>query len=462
MAYLGNNPGVASIRMVDTITPTAGQTDFISTSGYALGYIDVFQNGVKLIVGVDFTASDGLEVVLTVGAAVGDIVELVAYVPTSGFVDAYTKSEADTLIAAKEAADATILKNADIGVTVLAPTGDGSGLTNLPAAGFTSPTFLDQGTLFSRDSANTLSIPDLGGVVDGTLVEVAATTKALNTSGNWDASTYATASNRAGKDFYVYLLKAGGVILSNNSTVPTGYTSSNSRKIAGFHCLSVAVGTISGHSLTGYAQGDILPRSVWDRFNRPVSAPEGMVLANSGLWVDIYLASLSGGNLASIYNGTIIDGASNPDYHWYNFVERLAEVGKKLPFQVDFMSAANGSNNETNISGSSDPGTTGGHIDTAGRRMISDIGCEDMAGVLYQYGQDTAADDFTGDGTTYDGVNSIGKGKGYEAPDRVRLGGDWINGPVCGVRSSRFLSAPLALESTVSARGFAEPAANRL
>jgi len=101
MAYLGNNPGVASIRMVDTITPTAGQTDFIPSSGYALGYIDVFQNGVKLIVGVDFTASDGLTIVLTVGAAVSDIVELVAYVPTSGFVDAYTKSEADTLIAAK-------------------------------------------------------------------------------------------------------------------------------------------------------------------------------------------------------------------------------------------------------------------------------------------------------------------------------------------------------------------------
>ena len=131
------------------------------------------------------------------------------------------------------------------------PAIDGSALTNLPASGFTSSTFLDQGTLFSRASANTLHIPDLGGVVNGTLVEVTETTKALNTAGNWDASTYATAANRAGKDFYVYLLEAGGVILSNNSTVPTGYTSSNSRKIAGFHCLCTAVGTISGHSLSG-------------------------------------------------------------------------------------------------------------------------------------------------------------------------------------------------------------------
>ena len=91
--------------------------------------------------------------------------------------------------------------------------------SDAPASGFTSSTFLDQGTLFSRDSANTLSIPDLGGVVDGTLVEVTATTKDLNTSGNWDGvGSYETASNRAGKDFYVYLLSAGGVILSNSST----------------------------------------------------------------------------------------------------------------------------------------------------------------------------------------------------------------------------------------------------
>ena len=41
------------------------------------------------------------------------------------------------------------------------PAISGANLTDLPASGFTSSTFLDQGTLFSRDSANTLHIPDL-------------------------------------------------------------------------------------------------------------------------------------------------------------------------------------------------------------------------------------------------------------------------------------------------------------
>ena len=345
-------------------------------------------------------------------------------------------------------------------------TSNGTGTTptwqNPASGGFTSSTFLDQGTLFSRASANTLHIPDLGGVVDGTLVEVAETTKALNTAGNWDDSSYATASNRAGKDFYVYLLSAGGVILSNNSSVPTGYTSSNSRKIAGFHCLCVAVGTISGHSLSGYAQGDILPRSVWDRFNRPMSAPEGMVLSNDGMWVDIYLPSYSGTLLKSVNGGTIADGSNG--WHGYKFEQWFGNIGKKLIRQTEFVTASIGANQGTNISGSSDPGTTTGHTDTAGRRMISNIGCEDMAGVMWQWSRDPGGVYSTGASwvNAYDGNDSDVAGQHYNAPYRAVLGGYWNNGSVCGSRVSFWNDSPLALASSISGRGVAEPAANRL
>ena len=335
---------------------------------------------------------------------------------------------------------------------------------DLSSVGFTSSTFLDQGTLFSRDSANTLHIPDLGGTVDGTLVEVTATTKSLNTSGNWDNSSYATASNRAGKDFYVYLLSAGGVVLSNNSTVPNGYTSSNSRKIAGFHCLAVAVGTISGHSLTGYAQGDILPRSVWDRFNRPISAPEGMVLSNDGMWVDIYLPSYTGTLLKSVNGGTIADGGNG--WHGYKFEQWFGDIGKKLIRQTEFVTASIGANQGTNITGSSDPGTTGGHTDTAGRRMISNIGCEDMAGVIWQYSRDPGGVYSSGGGwgwaNAYDGNDSGVAGQHNQAPYRARLGGYWGGGSRCGSRCSLWEESPLVLGSSESGRGVSEPAANRL
>ena len=94
MAYIGNSPGVASQRIVSKFTATASQTTFTPTSGYTVGYLDVYLNGVKLINGEDYTASNGSTFVLASGAASGDIVESVAYLPR-GLSDGYTKAEAD-------------------------------------------------------------------------------------------------------------------------------------------------------------------------------------------------------------------------------------------------------------------------------------------------------------------------------------------------------------------------------
>ena len=94
MAYLGNSPGVASQRVVTSFTATSGQTTFIPQGGYTLGYVDVYLNGVKLVLGDDYTASNGTIVVLVSGASVGDSVEVVAFIPR-GLSDGYTKLEAD-------------------------------------------------------------------------------------------------------------------------------------------------------------------------------------------------------------------------------------------------------------------------------------------------------------------------------------------------------------------------------
>jgi hypothetical protein len=58
-------------------TATAAQTLFAVT--YDVGFVDLYLNGVKLIVDVDFTASNGVNIVLTTGATVGDIIDIVAY-----------------------------------------------------------------------------------------------------------------------------------------------------------------------------------------------------------------------------------------------------------------------------------------------------------------------------------------------------------------------------------------------
>jgi len=58
-------------------TATSGQTTFAAT--YDAGYIDVYLNGVKLQSGTDFTATDGANVILTVGASLNDQIDIVGY-----------------------------------------------------------------------------------------------------------------------------------------------------------------------------------------------------------------------------------------------------------------------------------------------------------------------------------------------------------------------------------------------
>lgn len=195
-----------------------------------------------------------------------------------------------------------------------------------------------------------------------------------------------TGSIRAGTDYYVYLCDNNGVadyVISLNSTYPAGYTANNSRKIGGFHTLSADVGTISGHSLSGFVAKDILPASIWCLKHRAKNLNNaGLVYDDrTQLWVQIYLASANGATSVQSVNGaTILDMED-----WNSFVERGGVAGMRLLSDAEFQIAVRGTNEETNITGSTDPITTGGHLDTAGRRMISNIGLEDTCGAMHQW-----------------------------------------------------------------------------
>jgi len=76
--YIGNAPLPQATQTRDLITCTAGQTTF-PTGGYTPQFLDVHLNGILLVNGTDYTASNGSDVVLTVGATVGDILSVIAY-----------------------------------------------------------------------------------------------------------------------------------------------------------------------------------------------------------------------------------------------------------------------------------------------------------------------------------------------------------------------------------------------
>lgn len=278
-------------------------------------------------------------------------------------------------------------------------------------------------------------------------------------------STVDIPANLAGKDVYIYACEPTSgtepiFVLSLNSTVPTGYTANNSRKIGGFHCLCKDVGVIEGHTLSGYVTGDILPATRWDLLHRPKGNPEGFAYEElTDCWIGIYLPSWDGTKLVSVYNGVIADGASTKKWHGEAFYGQFAKQGMRLVWWHEFQMGAKGSNEQTNIQGSSDPNTTGGHVDTAGRRMISNIGLEDCCGVLWQLAMDLG---FAGGSdwknSTYNSsVDDRSYGQTYGTLYRLLLGARWDHGDSSGSRSA-YCDAPLAyVYDDVSARGASEP-----
>lgn len=76
--YIGNIPVPQATQTRQSFTATAGQTSF-ATGGYTSGYIDVYLNGIRLVDGTDYTATNGSDVVLTVGAAADDVLEILAF-----------------------------------------------------------------------------------------------------------------------------------------------------------------------------------------------------------------------------------------------------------------------------------------------------------------------------------------------------------------------------------------------
>ena len=101
MAYIGKSSNFA-VRNRFVYQATAGQTSFSGSDADSKTltysdslYMDVYQNGVLLKPGTDYTATTGTTVVLVTGASLNDVVEMVVY-DVFGVADSYTKSQSDT------------------------------------------------------------------------------------------------------------------------------------------------------------------------------------------------------------------------------------------------------------------------------------------------------------------------------------------------------------------------------
>ena len=319
----------------------------------------------------------------------------------------------------------------------------------------------DKSNYFSRDS---LFTSNKTSIVIPKNMRININGEAYISTHNVTLNTSTLGENLAGKDVYIYALAGSGTepdfVLSLNSTVPTGYTAENSRKIGGFHCLCKDVGIIEGHALSGYVAGDILPATRWDLEHRPKGSPEGFAYEElTDCWIAIYLPSWDGTKLVSVYNGVIADGSSAKKWHGEAFYEQFVKQGMRLVWRHEFQMGAKGSNEQTNIQGSSDPNTTGGHVDTAGRRMISNIGLEDCCGVLWQFAMDLGFAGGSGwtNSVYYSAVDDRSYGQTYGTLYRLLLGSGWDAGANCGSRSADCYDSSAYVDVDCSSRGASEP-----
>jgi len=101
MPYIGKAPNFG-VRSRFVYQATASQTSFSGSDSNSLTltyndslYLDVYQNGVLLKAGTDYTATTGTTVVLVTGASLNDVVEMIVY-DVFSVNNTYTKTEADT------------------------------------------------------------------------------------------------------------------------------------------------------------------------------------------------------------------------------------------------------------------------------------------------------------------------------------------------------------------------------
>jgi hypothetical protein len=193
-----------------------------------------------------------------------------------------------------------------------------------------------------------------------------STYKAYKVSAAEDITTLDTGSLSIGNDYYVYLCDdatdSGTYLISLNNSAPSGYTTSDSVCIGGFHYGRVRKVDSSGFPLdsgtTVYGSGwetqittEVVPNSVWDDFNRPLCDPQGMAKVGK-IWVDIYQTSegstitvtstkLYAGSAESTYNDVPLTGTESISFYVFN--ELAEKANKRLLTYDEWLECAEGS-----------------------------------------------------------------------------------------------------------------------
>ena len=263
-----------------TATATQGQTAFTFSAGYSQGFVDVYLNGIRLITGTDYTATDGSTVTLTSGATAGDEIEMVGWKSLGSVV-------------AVNALQTTGSLNVS-GIT----TSTGGFTGNINASGVSTASFLQATTVNASGivTASTFSGP-LTGQVNGNLI----------------GEINSTGISTLGRISVTSINQASGI-----STIPQ--LKGDTISITGVATANLFSGSFSG-GLSGNATGlsgnpDIVVGFVTSKTILPVAHNTYDLGSTSNRWANIYSADMHFSN----------EGSSNSvDGTWGNWTLQEGE-----------------------------------------------------------------------------------------------------------------------------------------
>lgn len=283
----------------------------------------------------------------------------------------------------------------------------------------------------------------------------------------------------AGTDYAIYVCDDGTIRADSNMSAPSGYTTTNSRKIGGFLYSQTAAGTtVAGGSFATTGNGMIWTQTdvdriaginewtLWDLKWRPAYAdPRSMALVGGRTWVDVYLCntdtavngtSKAGSNIASGTALPKIPAAFNgngtttyPSLNWWVANELARANKKRLMWEHEFVEAAFGVTENQSID------ATASTYPTTQRNAgyTSKYGIEQASGHHWTWGQDS---NFYSEAASPAGSNKQVTGNtgatgsqrgeiytfGTYGLVRALFGGTRTNGAASGSRASNWYNYP--------------------
>jgi hypothetical protein len=289
--YIGSAASVVSSGAEHKKTFTiTGATTSLTGLNYTVGKVHVFQNGVRLVDGTDYTATNGTTITLTVAAQSGDNVVVISQ---AGF------QVADALLTTGGTMTGGLTVQGTVAATAV--TGDGSGLT-----GTGSPSIDDNGnaTAITIDSSENVGIGTTSpsyklDVASHIQIRAGESLRLQNVAGS-SAATISCDGAGTNSDLSFKTANTERIKIDTSGRVTKPYQTY-------FHVMSPGSQSVAANAYTGFTLNNEISDVGGNFANNKFTAP---VTGVYSLTINVRYDNLK--NNASYYNTSI--GTSNRNY----------------------------------------------------------------------------------------------------------------------------------------------------